>query len=331
VKRGFRKEDNKMFRFKLATLILLIIGIVIVFSTIGIAGAPAMKIFTEEKRIEIEAEVSKELERYAEELGGAIEYLAVAEGGKEYESILVLKCKPEAIYDALVKLGLKKGQAAQYDDDKKKHILPKGPMVRLFMEWKDKGGQTKRFRAEELIRNVNTKKPMWNVGWVFTGSRKGYFDPESDDEVLMANVTGSVVSLHHGDDSAILQNPLTEASADDVPYKINSEVMPESGTQVKFIIDADNPLMQMYTLISGKVQGVGFRAFTQKNAKRLKLKGYAKNLQNGKVEVVAEGRRRVLDKLVARLCDGPPRANVKDVKIEERPHSGKYDDFQVIQ
>jgi len=322
-----------MFRFRLATLVLSIFGIVIAFAFVTAIAAEeesGVKIFTEAKRIEIEATVSEELERYAQELGGAIEYLAVSEGGKEYESILVLKCKPEAIYNSLVELGLKKGEAALYDEDSKKVILPKGPPVRIFVEWQDKNGKTKRLRAEELIRNINTKRTMWNIGWVFTGSRKGYFDPESDDEVLMANVTGNVISLHHGDDSVILQNPLAEASADSIPYRVNDEMMPKSGTEVKFVIDADNPTMQMYILISGKVQGVNFRNFTEKNAKRLKIKGYAKNLPDGKVEVVAEGKRRFLDKLVAKLCSGPPRAKVNDVKIEERPHSGKYKNFQVI-
>jgi len=332
-----------MFKFSLTILVLAALGIGIAFSFATVATAeeespkatstasPGLKIFTEEKRIEIEAEISKELGRYAEELRGAIEYLAVAEGGKEYESILILKCKPDAVYNSLIKLGLKEGKAAIYDEDTKKHTLPKGPPVRLFVEWKDKSGKTKRVRAEELVRNVNTKKPMWNIGWVFTGSRKGIFDPESDDEVLMANVTGSVVSLHHGDDSTILQNPLAEAAEANVPYRTNNEVMLEPGTEVKFIIDADNPVIQMYILISGEVQGVGFRDFTQKNATQLKIKGYAKNLKDGKVEVVAEGPRRALDKLVAKLCDGPPKAKVEDVSIEERPSNGKYNDFSIIQ
>jgi acylphosphatase len=320
-----------MFRFNLAILVLAVLGIGMVLSFAQTADADTgLQIFAEEKWIEIEAEISQELGRYAEELGGAIEYLAVAEGGKEYESILILKCKPDAVYNSLVQLGLKKGKAASYNEDTKKHVLPKGPPVRIFLEWKDKSGKTKRFRAEELINNINTKKPMWNVGWVFTGSRKGYFDPESDDEVLMANVTGSVVSLHHGDDSAILQNPLTEAAEENVPYRINSEIIPEPGTEVKFIIDAENPLIQMYILISGKVQGVGFRAFTEKNATKLKIKGYAQNLKDGRVEVVAEGRRRALDKLVARLYDGPPRSKVKDVNIEERQFSKEYKDFRIL-
>jgi acylphosphatase len=338
-----RKEDNKMSRLNLAILVLAVLGIGIASSFATVVSAEeespkaastdssGVKIFTEEKRIEIDAEISKELGRYAEELRGAIEYLAVAEGGKEYESILILKCKPDAVYNSLIKLGLKNGEAARYDEEKKQHILPKGPTVRLSVEWKDKSGKTKRVRAEELVRNVNTKKPMWNVGWVFTGSRKGYFDPESDDEVLMANVTGSVISLHHGDDSTILQNPLAEAAEDNVPYRINDEVMPEPGTEAKLIIDADNPIIQMYILISGQVQGVGFRDFTQRNATKLKINGYAKNLENGKVEVVAEGPRRALDKLVAKLCDGPPKAKVEDVSIEERPSNGKYNDFSIIQ
>ncbi|MDE0088630.1 MAG: acylphosphatase [Candidatus Poribacteria bacterium] len=87
--------------------------------------------------------------------------------------------------------------------------------------------------------------------------------------------------------------------------------------------------MQLYVLISGKVQGVFFRNFTKKNAKQLGINGYAKNLANGKVEVVAEGDKRQLDALVKLLRQGPPAAKVDDVKIEERDFTGEYKSFDV--
>lgn len=66
-------------------------------------------------------------------------------------------------------------------------------------------------------------------------------------------------------------------------------------------------------IVSGKVQGVFYRASTQKAAKELGLTGYAKNLANGEVEVEATGQELVLIKLVEFLEQGPPQADVKTV------------------
>ena len=87
--------------------------------------------------------------------------------------------------------------------------------------------------------------------------------------------------------------------------------------------------MQRYILISGKVQGVGFRYFTRQNAMKLGVHGYAKNLLNGKVEVVAEGDKVTLDEFVKILWKGPPASRVEDVKVEARSHSGEYTSFGV--
>ena len=62
---------------------------------------------------------------------------------------------------------------------------------------------------------------------------------------------------------------------------------------------------------------------------RLGVRGYAKNLPNGKVEVVAEGDKATLDEFVKILWKGPPASRVEDVKVEARPHSGEYTSFGV--
>ena len=87
--------------------------------------------------------------------------------------------------------------------------------------------------------------------------------------------------------------------------------------------------MQLYVLITGKVQGVGFRNFTQRNARQLGVNGYAKNLPNGKVEVVAEGDKAQLDMLIALLKRGPRFARVDSLDIDERPFTGEYESFGI--
>lgn len=79
-------------------------------------------------------------------------------------------------------------------------------------------------------------------------------------------------------------------------------------------------------LVSGRVQGVGFRAFVRRHAKALGLRGYAKNLASGDVEVVAVGAPEAVDALRAHLQRGPAWADVR--RVEERDATAVgYDEF----
>jgi acylphosphatase len=69
-------------------------------------------------------------------------------------------------------------------------------------------------------------------------------------------------------------------------------------------------------LVSGKVQGVFYRASTRERAMDLELSGRATNLPDGRVEVVAEGDAVALDALAAWLHEGPPAARVESVSRE---------------
>lgn len=67
-------------------------------------------------------------------------------------------------------------------------------------------------------------------------------------------------------------------------------------------------------VVSGKVQGVFFRASAREQALKLGLRGYAKNLPDGRVEVLAAGDDAALDALTAWLREGPSRARVDDLE-----------------
>jgi acylphosphatase len=70
-------------------------------------------------------------------------------------------------------------------------------------------------------------------------------------------------------------------------------------------------------LVSGKVQGVFFRASTARVAAQLQLRGWAKNLADGRVEVLALGSPEAVGQLEAWLHQGPPRARVDAVEVGE--------------
>ena len=67
-------------------------------------------------------------------------------------------------------------------------------------------------------------------------------------------------------------------------------------------------------LVSGRVQGVWFRASTRDQAVPLGLRGYARNLPDGNVEVLAVGDEAAIEELAAWLRQGPPQARVDDLE-----------------
>ena len=280
------------------------------------------------QKLVLKGKISEALGEYDEHLKGAVEYLVCGHNGKEYESIVVVDATAKEIYEALEKLGVEVGTPPGYDEEKDEPTPPKGTEFLIYVEWKD-GDTAKKVRAEELIYNIKTQKPMQQVAWIYSGSRV-VADLDSDDEDAMipqAFMSNDLVALKRFDASALFQNPLVESEEENI-YKKNDALMPKLGTPVMLTIEV-NRKMQLFVLISGKVQGVGFRNFTQMNAKQLGINGYAKNLPNGKVEVVAEGDKARLDALVAFLKKGPRFARVDSLDVDERSFTGEYKTFGI--
>lgn len=81
--------------------------------------------------------------------------------------------------------------------------------------------------------------------------------------------------------------------------------------------------------ISGNVQGVFFRSFIKENADKLNIRGYVRNLEDGRVEAVLEGDNEAVDEMLKLCKKGAPHSVVKNVEILER----KYDslkDFKIL-
>ena len=81
--------------------------------------------------------------------------------------------------------------------------------------------------------------------------------------------------------------------------------------------------------VTGFVQGVGFRFFAEKWAKRLKLTGYAMNRRDGSVLVEVEGRRGNLLAFLDQLKKGPPGAIVEGFEVTWGPYQGRFTDFSI--
>ena len=82
-------------------------------------------------------------------------------------------------------------------------------------------------------------------------------------------------------------------------------------------------------LVSGRVQGVYYRKFTVDHATDLGLVGFARNLPDGRVEVVAEGNREDIEKLIGFLEEGPSYASVETIDVDWSSFSGEFRDFGI--
>jgi acylphosphatase len=97
----------------------------------------------------------------------------------------------------------------------------------------------------------------------------------------------------------------TNSSA--IPLLIFAAIVPAFAAE-------DKAPQRKHWFVSGQVQGVGFRAFTYESATDLKLKGWVRNLSDGRVEIVAEGDAPAIAKLLEKVKKGPQFGRVDAVK-----------------
>ncbi|HOK23426.1 MAG TPA: acylphosphatase [Candidatus Hydrothermia bacterium] len=84
-------------------------------------------------------------------------------------------------------------------------------------------------------------------------------------------------------------------------------------------------LKRFYLRVYGYVQGVGFRHFALRLAKSMGISGWVRNLNDGSVELEAEGPKESIENFVNRVSEGPPYAIIKKITKEERPPEGSKD------
>jgi hypothetical protein len=150
---------------------------------------------------------------------GPMEYMAVLKGGKEYESVLAFDCRAVDLNLAMIGAEYKaEGGVRRIGDPE----TPKGDPVYLHLEWQDDTG--KKVRAEDLLWNQVTKKPMKHTAWVFSGSMFMQ-DPDSKKLFFLAEEERKLIAVYR-DPAALFNNPL-DTGADDVFYIINKDMIPK--------------------------------------------------------------------------------------------------------
>ncbi|ADP77339.1 acylphosphatase [Methanothermus fervidus DSM 2088] len=87
--------------------------------------------------------------------------------------------------------------------------------------------------------------------------------------------------------------------------------------------------VRAHIFISGRVQGVFFRANTKKVAEKHGVKGWVRNLPDGRVEAVLEGEKEDVEKVIEFCREGPPLAKVTNVDVKWEKYKGEFRNFEV--
>lgn len=171
---------------------------------------------------------------------GILEYLVVAKGGKDYESVIEMSVRPSDLHAALLMTGAVPGAMPQEFKGDGKGDLPgakkkseAGRFV-IFVEWAE-GGKTVRVKAEKLLYDRDKDEAGRDFVWAFTGSY--FYRDREGKEYYMADEGKSIVGIWY-DGSALLN--LAEKSknpyrGDDFGFEVNTKKIPERGTPVKII------------------------------------------------------------------------------------------------
>lgn len=87
---------------------------------------------------------------------------------------------------------------------------------------------------------------------------------------------------------------------------------------------------EVHIFVSGRVQGVFFRDYTKRRAKKLNIDGWVKNLVGGSVEIVAQGSKEKLEQFVKEIKNGSLLSKVEKVNLEWRKSREIFDSFEMI-
>ena len=88
-------------------------------------------------------------------------------------------------------------------------------------------------------------------------------------------------------------------------------------------------MVRRHLLISGVVQGVGYRWSCQRAAKGIGVTGWVRNLPDGRVEVVAQGTKEQVEQLIQWCYRGPEEARVSDIAVADEETAGDFQDFGI--
>ena len=153
-------------------------------------------------------------------------------GQKAHETVVTFAdLKPSQVHKALEELGLKAGKPARGEVGKSE-----GPEVKIYLEFPGPDGKPKLLPIEATMIDIKTKKPLPPLKWVFTGSVMKNPDPEKDDKVYGADLSGTLITIFPVTDDTVFQTNLTMKDEGDIKLEMTPNLLPKEKTPAKLII-----------------------------------------------------------------------------------------------
>ncbi|MCS7045152.1 MAG: YdjY domain-containing protein [Gemmataceae bacterium] len=154
------------------------------------------------------------------------------QGQKAHETIVNFQgIRPSMVHRALLELNLKPGAPARGEDAK-----PTGPEVEVYFE--TVGPMPQRWPIDGVLLDTRTGKPPPPLTWRFTGSAFRQPDPEKDEFVYGANVTGTLITIFPVTDETVIQAEVSLANEGVWRLEVNPKVLPKEGASGRLVIRA---------------------------------------------------------------------------------------------
>lgn len=155
-------------------------------------------------------------------------------GKKAHETVVTIEALPSAVHKGLVELGLKPGKPVMGGEDE-----PQGPEVNVYLEIPQPGGESKRISIDKTLIDSRTGKAFpKSVKWRFTGSVMTKPDPNKNEEVYGADLSGALMVVFPVSNQTVLQTSLSMKYEKFMKLDANAAVLPKEGTPVKLVLQA---------------------------------------------------------------------------------------------
>src|SRR5262249_53408415 len=157
---------------------------------------------------------------------------AYPKGQKAHETVVTIEAKPGEVHKALETLGLKPGKPVVGDVKEG----ARGPAVNVYIEVPTSTG-TRRVPIEKVLIDPRSGKSMPKVKWIFTGSAMKKPDPQKDEKVYGADLTGTLIAIFPVTDETVMQTSLTMKEEKYLKLETDTKVLPKEGSPVKLVLE----------------------------------------------------------------------------------------------
>lgn len=155
-------------------------------------------------------------------------------GKKAHETIVTIEAMPGAVHKAIEGFGIKPGKPVMGGEEE----VPQGPDVNIYLEISAPDGEIKRISIDKALVDSRTGKPFpKTVKWRFTGSVLTKPDPNKDEKVYGADLTGTLGVIFPVSDQTVFQTSLAMKYEKLLKLETNTKVLPKEGTPVKLVIE----------------------------------------------------------------------------------------------